>query len=195
MTINLKLSYKVKMIYSLIEKINKGWNRIFVSEIKKRELGSCGKKIYISRGTKLYGAQNIFLGTSVSLGENNLLMSTRAKIKMGNHIMTGPNVCIITGNHRTDLVGRYMNTVGNEEKLPENDKDVIIEGDNWIGAGAMILSGVKVGFGSIVGGGAVVTKDIPPYAIVGGVPAVVIGYRFNQEEIIEHEKLLNIFDE
>lgn len=65
--------------------------------------------------------------------------------------MTGPNVSIITGNHRIDLIGRYMNTVSNDEKLPENDQDVIIEGDNWIGAGAIILNGVKIGIGAVVG--------------------------------------------
>lgn len=179
------------MIYNIIEKISRGWNRIIVSPMKKRELGACGENVCISRETKLYGAKNVFLGNSVTLGENNLLMSTRAKIKMGNHIMTGPNVSIITGNHRIDLIGRYMNTVRNDEKLPENDKDVIIEGDNWIGTGAIILNGVKIGIGAIVGGGAVVTKDVPPYAIVVGVPAKIIRYRFNEEEIIEHEKLLS----
>lgn len=180
------------MIYSIIDKISRGWNRIVVSPMKKRELATCGEKVYISRGTKLYGTPNIYLGNNVSFGENNLLMTTRAKIKMGNHIMTGPNVSIITGNHRIDLIGRYMNTVSNDEKLPENNQDVIIEGDNWIGAGAIILNGVKIGIGAVVGAGAVVTKDVPPYTIVGGVPAKVIGNRFNEKEIIEHEKLLKI---
>lgn len=180
------------MIYSFVEKVSRICNRLVVSPLKKRELGACGKKVYFSKGVKLYGSKNIFLGKSVTLGENNILMSTKAKIKMGNHIMTGPNVTIITGNHRTDLVGRYMNTILDNEKLPENDKDVIIEGDNWIGCGAIILSGVTIGFGSIVGGGTLVTKDVPKYAIVGGVPSKIIGYRFNEEEIIEHEKKLNI---
>lgn len=84
-----------------------------------------------------------------------------------------------------------MNTIRDNEKLPENDKDIIIEGDNWIGGGAIILSGVTVGFGAVIGAGAVVTKNVPRYAIVGGVPAEVIKYRFNKDEIVKHEEILN----
>lgn len=123
------------MIYNFIEKIARAWNRIIVSTLKEKELESHGKNIYFSRGTKLYGAQNISLGDSVSFGENNLLMTTKAKIKIGSHVMTGPNVSMITGNHRIDIIGRYMNTIKDNEKLPENDRDIIIEGDNWIGGG------------------------------------------------------------
>lgn len=64
---------------------------------------------------------------------------------------------------------------------------VEIENDVWIGARAIILDGVKIANGAVVAAGAVVTKDVPPYAIVGGVPAKIIKYRFSQEQI---EKLL-----
>jgi acetyltransferase-like isoleucine patch superfamily enzyme len=73
------------------------------------------------------------------------------------------------------------------DKNPSDDQPVIIEEDVWVGAGAYILNGVKVGRGSIIAAGAVVTKDIPPYAIVGGVPAKLIRYRWTPEEIKKHE--------
>lgn len=63
--------------------------------------------------------------------------------------------------------------------------DVEIGNDVWIGYGAMIAGPVRIGDGAVVAGGAVVTKDVPPYAIVGGVPAKVIRYRFSQEVIDE----------
>lgn len=69
----------------------------------------------------------------------------------------------------------------------EKSVAVIIGNDVWIGAGAKILAGVKIGDGAIVAAGACVTKDVPPYAIVGGVPARVIKYRFEKDEI---EKLM-----
>ena len=67
--------------------------------------------------------------------------------------------------------------------------DIIVDDDVWIGYGATIMSGVHIGQGAVVAAGAVVTKDIPPYAIVGGVPAKVIKYRFEQGMI---EELLKI---
>jgi len=70
-----------------------------------------------------------------------------------------------------------MITVTDSEKSPDNDKDVVFEGDNWVGANATILKGVTVGKGSVISAGAVVTHDVPPYAIVGGVPAKVIRMR------------------
>ena len=65
--------------------------------------------------------------------------------------------------------------------------DTIIADGCWIGSRAMIMQGVKLGEGAVVATGAVVTKDVPPYAIVGGVPAKIIKYRFPQEQI---DKLL-----
>ena len=66
---------------------------------------------------------------------------------------------------------------------------VIIGNDVWIGANVIILPGVNIGHGAVIAAGAVVTKDVEPYAIVGGVPAKLIKYRFNAEE---RQKLLSI---
>lgn len=74
--------------------------------------------------------------------------------------------------------------VFNEETRIEG-RTVIIGNDVWIGDGAQIIEGVRIGDGAIVAAGAVVTKDVPPFAIVGGVPAKVIRYRFNETQIEE----------
>ena len=68
---------------------------------------------------------------------------------------------------------------------------LIIERDCWIGYGAVILTGVRVGRGAIIAAGSVVLKDVEPYSIVAGNPARVVAKRFSEEQILEHEKLYN----
>ncbi|MPM42496.1 2,3,4,5-tetrahydropyridine-2,6-dicarboxylate N-acetyltransferase [bioreactor metagenome] len=118
-------------------------------------------------------------------------MCTRAAVLIGDHVMFGPNVTVITGSHRTDIVGRYMSTIGNDEKLPDNDSPIVFEGDNWVATGATILKGVTIGYGSIVAAGAIVTNDVPPFCVVGGVPAKIIKMRFREDVLKEHVRILD----
>lgn len=156
------------MIYKLWMLVRSAWNRLIVQTVKKSALAKHGKKVTLGVGVRMYGPENMTLGDDVSIGERATIMCTRAKVKIGDHVMFGPNVTIITGGHRTDLVGRYMTKVTNAEKRPEDDRDIVFEGDNWIGANATILRGVTVGRGAIIAAGAVVTKDVTPYSVWGG---------------------------
>ena len=178
------------MIYKFFQKLSSLFNKIFICPIKLSALGKHGKKCHLSKGVKFIGAENVFLSDDCSFGGDCLLMCTRAKIIIGPHVMVGPQTTMITGGHRTDMIGRYLKSITNDEKLPENDKDIVIKGDNWIGANVTILKGVTIGEGAVIGAGSVVTKDVPPYSIVGGVPAKVIKMRFTEPEIIEHKKIL-----
>jgi serine acetyltransferase len=77
-----------------------------------------------------------------------------------------------------------------KDKLPADDAPVVISNDVWIGTGAIILKGVTIDRGAIIAAGAVVTKNVPPYAIVSGVPARLIKFRWKLSEIIQHEEIL-----
>lgn len=171
------------MIYQLCNIISRAWNKCIVAPVKKAAFGRCGKKVSIGRGINVCGTKNLHIGNNVSIGDKALFLCTRAKIIIGDDTMIAPHVTIITGRHRYDIQGRTMKSIQENEKRPEDDQEVVFEGDNWIGANATILQGVRVGVGAIIAAGAIVTKDVPPYTIVGGNPARVIKHRFKEKLI------------
>lgn len=131
---------------------------------------------------------NISAGNDVYIGPFACFICGIAGISIGNKVIMGPNVTIITGEHPIDLRGRYIYDI--REKQAGEDLPVIIHDDVWVGAGVTILKGVEIGRGAVLAAGAVVKKDVPPYAIVGGVPGKVIRYRGSKEELMAHEKSL-----
>ena len=158
----------------------RAFNKLIMQNIHKYMFGSCGKKVTIGKKCEITW-ENVYAGNNVHIGSGCRFLSTRAAIRIGDHVMFGPNVTIITGDHRIDILNKPMCQVTDQEKRPEDDQDVVFEGDNWIGANATILKGVTIGKGSVIAAGAIVTKDVPEYAIVGGNPAKVIKYRRERE--------------
>ena len=179
-----------RVLYKLPIKLGNLTYRIFREPIIRRSFAECGKGVRIHRHCSFVGIENVRVGDYVFLGENTRILSTRASAIIGSHVMFGPNVTIVTGDHRTDVIGKYMTDLKDSDKRPEDDEEVVIEDDVWIGNGAIILKSVKIGRGAVIAAGAVVTKDVEPYSIVGGVPAKAIGTRFDEEQIREHEKML-----
>ncbi len=105
---------------------------------------------------------------------------------IGNYVMLGPGVTIITGDHATTIRGKFMMEVTEKEKPEECDQDVIIEDDVWIGSNVTILKGVRICTGSVIAAGSVVIKDCEPFCIYGGVPAKKLKSRFEDEDLKIH---------
>lgn len=150
----------------------------------------CGKHAYFYPTKSEFYYKTISLGNHVYIGPGALFLATDSAIKIGNKVLFGPNVSIIGGDHSTHIVGKYMADYQIQDKKPTDDLPVIISDDVWIGTGAIILKGTIIGRGAIVAAGAIVTRNVPPYAIVAGIPAKVIKYRWSIEQIQEHENLL-----
>lgn len=102
---------------------------------------------------------------------------------------------LLNAEHSISFVSSYpFDAVLNNKEEASSKGDIIVDDDVWIGYRATILSGVHIGQGAVIAAGAVVSKDVPPYSIVGGVPAKVIKYRFSQDVInvlltIDYSKL------
>ena len=167
---------------------------IFLAFFIKNAMGKCGQNVKIKPLTSVFkGIENFYFSDNIRIARFAVIYSTKAKVFIGEKVAISPYIKIITGNHRTDKIGHFMFDA-DYVKRPENDKDVIIEGDSWIGIDVTLLSGVTIGRGSIIAAGSVVNKSCPPYSIIGGVPAKVLKFRFSIDEIIEHEKQLYSFD-
>ncbi len=157
---------------------------------RKAAFLSYGKDLHIGRGSRLWAPARIAIGNSVYIGKE-VLIECNAEI--GDYVLIANRVAFV-GRHDHDFraVGipvRFSPWIGSKKEIsPHRNSKVVVEPDVWIGYGAIVLSGINLGRGTIVAAGAVVTKSTPAYAIVAGNPARVVGQRFaNQETTQRHE--------
>ena len=140
----------------------------------KKMFKSCGKNVNIEHGAFFGGGREIEIGNNSAIGQNARISGP---LIIGDDVMMGPNVSIFTQNHETENIYKPM-------RLQTAPKEkVTIGNDVWIGANAVILPGVTIGNGTIIGAGAVVTRDVPDFAVVGGVPAKVIKMREERSDL------------
>lgn len=140
----------------------------YIWEFCKVVNSELGDYSYVGRSTNIVYAK---IGNFCSISDN-------CAIGMGTHTLSNLSTSSIFTAARNGTRRRWV-----EKTIAEEYKTVIIGNDVWIGQRAMVMGGVTIGDGAVVGAGAIVTKDVPPYAIVGGIPAKVIKYRFDEPTI------------
>jgi len=161
----------------------------------RRQFAECGENVTFYPTLSDIYYKHVFIGSDVYIGPGASFVAIISRIKIGNKVIFGPNVTIRGGNHSTHIIGKFLADYRTPDKLPEDDQPVIIANDVWVGTGAIILKGVTIGRGAIIAAGAVVNKNVPPYAIVAGVPAKIIKFRWSVEEIMRHEEILYLSHE
>lgn len=170
------------VMYKLLDGLSRAYNKLLFVPALRRAFEKCGGSVSLGRRSEIAGAENISMGHNVYLGPGATLLTTRAKIIIGDYVMSGPNLTIITGDHRTDVLDKPMMTLTDKDKLPENDQDVVIGSDVWIGSSVTLLKGVRIADHCVIAAGAVVTKDVgPEFSIWGGVPARYLGLRLKEQ--------------
>jgi len=157
---------------------------------KKRYL-TFGTDLHVGKGTRLWSPQKLTIGSHVYIGKH---VNIEANCEIGDYCILANRVAIV-GRHDHDFsaVGfpmRYAPWVGSKRRpSPYLDEQAVIGADVWLGYGAVVLTGVTIGRGSVVAAGSVVTSNLPPYCIAAGVPARVIGQRFSDPETIGAHEL------
>jgi len=172
--------------YNTIDKQSKINSSTYISGSEVYGAVNIDKKCNIFK-SHIEGKVNIGRYTSI-WGPNIFIIGRVHGIKIGNFCSIARNVSIQEDYHNPKRITTYF-LERNLLNIPLKDSAVVSNGtivignDVWIGGGTNILSGVKIGDGAIIGAGSVVTKDIPPYAIVAGNPATIIKYRFDEHMI------------
>lgn len=163
---------KIKNIIELYKQ-KKIWRELNAhNETTIRKITDINK---IKVGNKSYGPLEVY-----TWGEK------KEFLKIGDYVSIANDVkFILGGNHRYDILSTYPFKVklGISKNEAYSNGKIDVEDDVWIGMSSIIMSGVKIGKGAVIAAGSVVTKNVPPYSIVGGNPAKIIKYRFDNEII------------
>ena len=147
---------------------------------KIKNLKGVHNTFYLAKNCSV--SSDLIAGCYSYIGPNSIIYK---KVKIGDYTMLANNVSIIGGDHNYNIAEIPIIFSG-RVKL----KETIIGNDVWIGAHSIIKTGVKIGDGTIVAMGSVVTKDLKPFTIYGGVPAKEIKKRFNKDEEDLHKQML-----
>lgn len=160
-------------LFTQIDNLSEIDRRANIFSFSKVFNSKIGKYTYVGRKASVVYAE---IGCFCSIAPQSI-------IGMGEHTITYMSTSPIF-TERNNGTGKSWT---NKNMFPY--KKVFVGNDVWIGEGAMIMGGKKIGDGAVIGAGAIVTKDVPPYAIVGGVPAKIIRFRFPPDVV---EKLLDL---
>ena len=183
---------RIKLFLWLIGKDNhEMWYRlhhVYVTNMDLQKFGASGVHSNVSYESIITRPENISLDNYTRIQNHLNFISYKGKLKVKKYTAIGAGCIIIPGDH-VPTVGVPQYLAGNLH-INDVDGEIIVGEDAWVGAGTILLSHCSIGRGAVVAAGAVVSKPVPPYAVVAGIPAKVIATRFTIDQILEHEAIL-----
>lgn len=155
----------------------------------RSQFGYCAENAIFGYPMTIYNPKGLFLYENVKLLQFSCIINSKhEKVIIKKYSVIAAHSTFVTNNHiSTVTIPQFL--LG-QSHINDKSRDIIVNEDCWIGTGVIVLAGVNVGRGSVIGAGSIVTKDIPPYAVVAGNPAKIIAVKFSIPQIIEHEKAL-----
>lgn len=164
------------------------WYALYVKSLDRSKYGYIADDVTLVPPLDINNPKNIFLYGGNGL-KDAMIAARNAKFIMMPHSRAGQGLKVSTGN-RAMVLGRFFASIKESEKPEGLDKDVVVESDVFIGRNVQLLSGVHIGRGCTVAAGAVVTKSMPPYCVIAGVPAKPIKVKWSIDDILYHESVL-----
>lgn len=157
------------------------------SKMIRNKIGRIGKGCIVNPESVIV-EKNIYMDDYSIIQNGVNFISNKGKLYLGKYSVIASGCVLIPEKHRFKVgISFYTNAL---EHVGDEIGDIIIKEDCWLGANSIIIGSRVIGRGSTVGAGSVVTKDIPPYAVVAGNPARIIAVKFSKEDILRHEMAL-----
>lgn len=176
-------------IFQLIKKSRYAIRWLSVSFPLRSEFGYCAANVQLNYPMRIECPKNVCIYENVQIQPGLFIINASTeKIIIKKYCSFAANVTLAPNSHVcTVSIPQFL--LGYSH-INDKTSDLVIEEDCWLGTGCKILSGANLRRGCVVGAGSVVTKEIPPYAVVVGSPAKIIAVKFSIEQILEHEKRL-----
>lgn len=156
--------------------------------LKNIHLGYKGKNVMFVFPSCISNPSQVYLHDYSRLQQRHTIYNYTGKFVLKEYSGISVDLLVVTGNHKPTVgIPQYLLALSH---INDDERDVIVEEDVWIGARVTLLAGAHIGRGAVIGANTLVNKEIPPYAVAVGSPAKIIAAKFTIDEILEHERIL-----
>ena len=180
---------KISKFKTYVAKLRLFWRWLNKNFLLRSELGSCGGNTILQYPFNVYSPKDFFVSENVKVSSGlHIINAPGERVYIKRNTSLAANCTIVTNSHRSTV--SVPDFLLGPSHINDKSSSVIINEDVWVGVNVTILAGVELGRGCIVSANSLVTKSVPPYALVVGAPAKIVKVKFSIDQILAHEKTL-----